>query len=891
MATRRWGEFLLHLRRGPTRSAGPAPTDGALLRRFVDDRDEAAFAHLVQRHGPMVFGVCCRILCPGPDAEDAFQATFVVLARRAAALADRAVVGNWLFGVARRTALKARLVAARRRAKEQEMARPVSQPLAHPEELREVIDAAVADLPTKYRVPVVLCELEGRSLREAAAELGWPEGTVAGRLSRGRALLRARLARAGLPATAAVALAIPVPSALAAAAVGVGCAAGGGAGVVPPAVAVLAAQVQRQMALIRIMPITVGLGVALAAAGAITMTRGDPEPTPLVAVPAADGLEVPRRPAVDAFGDPLPAGAVARLGTGRLRHGGRLGALAFTADGTGLVGAGDQWANQVWDVGSGRHRFTVTADRIASSAIALARDGSRFAASPDEKHCVVWDAATGKEIRRLTLPRAPGQAMAVTPDSRVAVSTGNKVIVYASDGAVARELATPGEPAALVFSADGTRLAANFEGSTLVFEVGTGTVLNHLRTGTNTSFAAAFSPNGDALVVAPSGIYVFDLPSGTQARWFGPTATALAMAPDGNLLATVDVEGRVQLWNWRTGVLVRDIVTDRGTRALAFAPDGATLAIGGAWQTVRLFDTVTGHERHPGSAPPAGTFNLGLSRDGRRLITSAFNGLQVWDPVSGQRVVRLEPADPLPFILAVTPDGTRVAGYGGNRVRVWDPVSGRELCECDGPHGYIWALGFAQNGTALVGAYSAELRVWDAATGKTRDVLTRPKVEPRSIGVGGSGPELSVGYHDGSVAIWDLAASRVSRLAGAKASEEGGALGVAYDAGREVLAVVTPGRVRVHDAETMAERWSIPRPQPPGPLWSPVALSADGRRLAYADGPTIHVVDLETGTVVRTFRGHSAAVTGLAFAPDSDRLYSASLDTTVLVWDVGSPAP
>src|SRR5262249_60798992 len=113
--------------------------DGALCRRFADSRDEAAFALLIQRHGPTIFGVCCRILGPGPDAEDAFQATFVVLARKAAVLADRAIVGNWLFGVARRTALKARALAARRRAKEREMARPEAPPPGPPRGVRGVI--------------------------------------------------------------------------------------------------------------------------------------------------------------------------------------------------------------------------------------------------------------------------------------------------------------------------------------------------------------------------------------------------------------------------------------------------------------------------------------------------------------------------------------------------------------------------------------------------------------------------------------------------------------------------------------------------------------------------------------------------------------------------------
>src|SRR5262245_23241148 len=395
MRTRGWGEFLLHLRWGPGRPPGPATTDGALLRRFVESRDEAAFALLVERHGPTVFGVCCRILGPGPDAEDAFQATFVILARRAAALAERTIVGNWLFGVARRTALKARALAARRGVKEREMARPESHPTNHAGELREAIDSAVAGLPTKYQAPVVLCELEGRSLREAAAELGWPEGTVAGRLSRGRAMLRARLVRAGLPAAAGVALAVRVPGTLAFAAVRAGCAVAGGGSVIPPAVAAIADGVQRQMAVARVLVITTGLSAVLATAGTVALTLRDLPPAAAEPKPIAAILETPRRPAVDALGDQLPDGALARFGTSRLRHGGELYALAFTPDGTGLVGVGTQWANQVWDIATGRHRSTITSDRLISTAVGVSRDGGRVAGWTDARKCVIWDSATG----------------------------------------------------------------------------------------------------------------------------------------------------------------------------------------------------------------------------------------------------------------------------------------------------------------------------------------------------------------------------------------------------------------------------------------------------------------------------------------------------------------
>jgi RNA polymerase sigma factor (sigma-70 family) len=195
-------------------------TDGQLLSAFRARGDEAAFAALVKRHGAMVLGVCRRLLGCEVDAEDAFQATFLVLVRRAAALSGRPVLGDWLHGVARRTALNARRLAARRREKEATMARPEATGEPARNDWLPFLDEELSRLPEKYRLPLVLCELEGWGRREAAERLGWPEGTVAGRLARGRALLARRLARRGLatPAGAlAAALAQTVaPAALAA---------------------------------------------------------------------------------------------------------------------------------------------------------------------------------------------------------------------------------------------------------------------------------------------------------------------------------------------------------------------------------------------------------------------------------------------------------------------------------------------------------------------------------------------------------------------------------------------------------------------------------------------------------------------------------------------------
>ena len=173
--------------------------EGQLLDRFVSRRDEAAFEALVARHGPMVMGVCRQFLRDPNDVEDAFQATFLVLVRKAGTLRDTNLLGNWLYGVAYKVAVRARAVAARRHAKEtlgvedlaldREMTSQERQPWLHEE---------IQRLPDKYRVPLILCYLEGLTHEEVADQLQWPVGTVKGRLSRARDLLRSRLTRKGL---------------------------------------------------------------------------------------------------------------------------------------------------------------------------------------------------------------------------------------------------------------------------------------------------------------------------------------------------------------------------------------------------------------------------------------------------------------------------------------------------------------------------------------------------------------------------------------------------------------------------------------------------------------------------------------------------------------------
>jgi RNA polymerase sigma factor (sigma-70 family) len=174
-------------------------TDAELLACFLERRDEAAFAALVGRHAAMVWGVCCRML-NYHEAEDAFQAAFLVFFRKAVTIRSRHQLASWLYGVAHQTALHARRTLSRRHARERQvpvMPEPAKDPNIG-DELRAVLDAELSRLPDRYRVVVVLCDLEGHTRKEAARHLGCPEGTVAGRLARARTMLAKRLARHGL---------------------------------------------------------------------------------------------------------------------------------------------------------------------------------------------------------------------------------------------------------------------------------------------------------------------------------------------------------------------------------------------------------------------------------------------------------------------------------------------------------------------------------------------------------------------------------------------------------------------------------------------------------------------------------------------------------------------
>jgi RNA polymerase sigma factor (sigma-70 family) len=278
------------LRSVTDRFSSVTDTDGALLTRFLEHRDEPAFAALVRRYGAMVLGTCRRVLGNRADAEDAFQAAFVVLVRKAHELTGYTTIGSYLYGIALRTALKAKTMAARRRTREAHV--PAQDPHLDRSELLAALDEELARLPEKYRAPVVLCELEGRSRRAVAEALGIAEGTISGRLATAHRMLEKRLRRRGF-AGVALATVLGAPQEVLADSMING--AVRAASAPAPAVSQLVVEVMKMLLLHRIglglAALAVVVAVAVVAAGAVALSAPAPQlrnvPRVVAAAPVA----------------------------------------------------------------------------------------------------------------------------------------------------------------------------------------------------------------------------------------------------------------------------------------------------------------------------------------------------------------------------------------------------------------------------------------------------------------------------------------------------------------------------------------------------------------------------------------------------------------------------
>lgn len=902
-------------------------TDRDLLQAFTQRSDNDAFAELLRRHGPMVLNLALHLLHHRQDAEDVFQATFLTLARKAHSLRGESSVAAWLHRVAWRLAMRSR---ARRTAG---VSRPVEDyqpahagrsPQRSPadeislRESQELLHEELAALPEHLRLPLILCYLQGRTRDEAARRLGWSLGTLKRRLEQGRKLLHARLSRRGvaLPAVLSALLlaSAEVPASLSASTLRLAASTLAGSASLPASVALLLAEASSSVKVKAIWGLVLVLG-ACAGAGAWVYSgqvSKAPEARPANNQPSADKGEEGPGPARDRFGDPLPPGALARMGTVRFRHGDSISSLALSPDDRILVTAGRDHTVRLWDVATGREvrRFSGHEDQgyNDSPSAAFSPDGKIVAVGlgSSEPICL-WDAATGKKLRELESPHW---------------SWGH-----------------------LAFSADGKTLAAASERHRIaVWNAATGRLLHQLDGGEkelDLTVPIAFSPDGRLLASGGLGesFHLWDVKTGKEQRLFtvqpprpkgkneaSPRyglVRAVAFSPDGQLLASAANSSPLRLWEAATGKEVRSFPGYRfGSDVLAFSPDGKTLACGEYSGIVRLWGTATGKEIRRIDTHKAFVSGLTYFHDGKSLVTSGDGTIQIWEIRSGAEITPDRGHSTRIVSSVLSADGrTLITGGRDGDIRWWDVATGKELrriaCLTQSS---LWGGTAALSPNGAMAAYQTTkpaggkeagevhvgIELWDLAARKKLAELWRPNISATQFSPDGKTlftKLWDVKQQATFIVAWDTARGKELRTLTNNQKGYGESLLLSAD-GKRLASVAMSSTARgversvyVRDVATGKELCRVPASLG-FDQWI-VALSPDNKLLAVADGqrwrpdsrvvhPHIHLWDIATGKEIRQFGEASFGYWAAAFSGDGKTLATAGQDNEIRLWETAT---
>jgi RNA polymerase sigma factor (sigma-70 family) len=604
MATGPHNSVLTYLRQMALRREGAGLCDGDLLDRFRSG-DEAAFEELLRRHGPMVLAVCRRLLSNDADAEDAFQATFLVLLRKAGSIDPPQMVGNFLYGVAYHTARRARTEIARRYVKENEaraMARPVSEEEVE-EQLLALLDEELHSLPDKYRVPIVLCELERKTRKEAARQLGCAEGTIASRLARARKMLAHRLARRGLVLSAgglAAALSGQAASAC-----------------LPPLLMVSTMKAVTRVAAGEVASVAFSAKSAAQADGVVkSMFLSKLKWAGvciLMMTLLATGVSgfVYRGLPVEQAPPPLPSRA------------------AQPAQPTPLPPQVPAQVPLVVRQDAILQRMALSPDGDVVATVGVTYDGSTFNSTVK-----LWDVRTGKLKRALDEEK----------NSHLEIAFSRDLLAIGVNGKL-NDTNPRGPREVRLLDAKTLGLKHKIDGTIIP--------------GLDSLSGLAFSPDGKLLAVAGRSerafVKLWDVER--QKLIEGKTdlgeiprelvVKCLTFSPDGKLVATGWRDGKIRLFDGQTGDFRTLLGTElqrpkfSGVGGIAFSPDSKTLATEGDDNTVVLWDLMEGKPRRTLRGHKGRVSAVAYSRDGRWIatgFTAKGNDCEVllWDAKNGE---------------------------------------------------------------------------------------------------------------------------------------------------------------------------------------------------------------------------------------------------------------
>jgi RNA polymerase sigma factor (sigma-70 family) len=939
--------FLRHIavsRRGDPRS------DADLLAAFSRLHDGDAFAALVTRHGPLVWGVCTRLLPDPHDAEDAFQATFLVLARKAGSLAEHKAIAGWLYVVARRTVQDMRKAGRRRQYRERQAftMRAISDTAAPNPELWGAVDEALAELPEKYRTPLVLCYLQGRTHVEAARELGCAVGTISWKLARGCELLRGRLATRGVALATASAVAI-LSQSRAAAALPVHlvhstteAALEFVTGSVTATTATQLAQgVIQSMAgtklklcgLLLVVLAGVGLGAGFTPPASVNAAGDEATPvaTPSLLVPQADDKVL-----TDRLGDPLPDGAVVRIGTSRLRQ--AADHIAFLADGRSFVAGGgvDRLSPtrgqsiRVWDKATGKElrRLEGYPDGVGFLAFSPKTQLVAFRGGDPADVVRLWDAAAGKEIPLTNPIHLSGPVDACDDGKLVVLSSkpGSFRLVDVETGAVKVEgefdnhtttvntfAWSPDNRSVALACSQTSAATKQREHLVIIWDPIAARVLRKL-TASEGIRRLTWSPDGSTLAALSDRhtAFLWDAESAQErcrleADNFGP----FAFSPDGKrLVYGTDYNGTLVLRDLATGKEKRQAAGPGSCFAragAAFTPDGKTLFVG-AGCVIRCWDGVTGEESFATADVREMVVSSALSHDGRLLATADHSGgVILWDTTTGRPIRSLVESSKSSArvenntSLAFTPDDRRLMAIvhtlkSNDRIaRIWDVAGSEPARQFPLERGLPWQPVLSPDGKFMAvgttggGNANGLLQIIDTATGKevsrvdTRHITVRATFTPDGRGLASAGLALD---------LWDKVTTNPVQVRSEPLNRGQYFAAMAFSPDGKVLATADGSEgLWLLEAATGAlirQGMRLDKPHKTR-IGYDIAFSPDSRTLATAESDgRVHLWERASGQEVCQLIGHQdGAVMEVAFAGDGRRLVSRGEDGTALVWDVG----
>jgi RNA polymerase sigma factor (sigma-70 family) len=891
--------------------------DAALLARYPSAHDPAAFAELVRRHGPLVLGVCRRMLGHVHDAEDAFQATFLVLARSACSVRKPDALSAWLYGTAVRVCRKARS----RRVTPRPLpaaAAAGDDPLAEVawKEVRGLLDDEVGRLPDALREPLLLCYFEGLTRDEAAEKLGWSRRTLMRRLEQARDRLRRRLESRGVATLglgAAVlsprGLAALVPDRLVTAAVAVAT-----GGPVPAGVRALAGG-----AAVSLLHVAVGLSLLLAGAGlGLAALSTSPGTEPPAALTTDDHPPPPpgQADALDGDGRPLPPGAVHRLGSRRFRIEGRNDFLLPSPDGRHALvhpqPALSAYAAQglmLVDIDTGlRVRSFEDSRRVPKAGrydavrpAVFSPDGKTLYAlgwhkseesgqsfyvwayldNPCKRVVLVWDVATGKKTAEWNVPSggllgASLLGLNVSPD-------GKRLYVYGAIGI-------------------GSLFDRNVRGvpGLHVLDAATG---QRLQTWNGAGYPAGTTAGGKEVIAFRQGSMVaaYDAETGKPVRAF-PLAgfvPSVVLSPDGKTVAAVGLAGHpdkpdtceIKLWEAATGRDVRRLTADVKTvgsasARLAFAADGQTLYLATGSGRILRWDLSDGRALPDWPAHRSMVADLFL-RPGKSELVSAGAGdgaIRRWDAATGKALSTTD-AYVGEVAVARTPGGKgMIAVDAAGRLDVWDVTTGRITQTLPTPGRKKHELVFTPDGKQLlVAAQTGPCTIWDwPAAKQAGEFAPPPKIDPEAdeywwatLAFSPDGRRLVASKFGRGTWMWAWP-ERTVLWHEAKEQE------ACFLDGDTLVCGAWHGEIELRDARTGAVQRTVP-----GPGLAHLAYSEDRRRLvtAHLDG-SLRVRDGSTGEVLKEIKGFQK-VWSVAFSP-SGWLLAAAGDNSVRVYDTAS---